>query len=93
MSAIVSKKMFIEWLEQQKGEFIVIGTFAGGNIYADDKRGLTLPFAFPSVFEKKGIRPILDNTPKAFMICKKEEFNAEIQKQIENEMNVKWLVE
>lgn len=81
---IISKRTFIEWLEKQKGEFIVIGTFAGGNIYADDKRGLTLPFAFPLVFEKKGIRPILDNMPKALMICKKEEFNAEIQKQIDN---------
>jgi hypothetical protein len=84
MSAVVSKKMFIEWLEQQKGEFIVIGSFAGGKIFATDKRGLTLPFAFPSIFEKKGIHPILNNMPKAFMICKKEEFNAEIQKQIDD---------
>jgi hypothetical protein len=81
---IISKRTFIEWLEKQKGEFIVIGTFAGGNISATDKRGLTLPFAFPLVFEKKGISPILDNMPKALMICKKEEFNAEIQKQIDN---------
>ena len=52
MANIVYKRTFIEWLEKQKGEFIVIGTFAGGNIYADDKRGLKIPFTFPSVFEK-----------------------------------------
>ena len=56
--SIVSKRTFIEWLEKQKGEFIVIGTFAGGKIYASDKHGLTLPVAFPLVFEKKGISPI-----------------------------------
>jgi hypothetical protein len=85
MANIVYKRTFIEWLEKQKGEFIVIGTFAGGNIYADDKRGLTMPFTFPLVFEKKGISPILDNMPKALMICKKEEFNADVQKQIDDD--------
>ena len=88
MSDIVSKRVFIKWLEQQEGEFIVIGIFAGGKISATEKHGLTLPFAFPLVFEQKGIHPILKNMPKAFMICKKEEFNAEIQKQIENSKKV-----